>query len=97
MADEERKLSVGEVRKTIASSMATAFGLVIALLWSNVVLNGLANAGIQLQPTQTNWGGWAVFAVIAGVLTLVMILLIIVVSRWGTAGVKGMRKKKSEK
>lgn len=96
MAEEERKLSIGEVRKTISTSLATAFGFVIALLWSNLVLNGLATAGIQMQPSELgNWGAWGIFAVTAIALTLVMIVLIIVISRWGTAGVKGMRKKKS--
>ena len=83
---EERKLSAAEVRKTIATTMASAFGFVIALVWSNVVLGGLANAGIQLQPTTPNWVGWVIFAVTAVVLTVVMIVLIIVISRWGSKG-----------
>ena len=85
MADE-KKLSGAEVRKTIATSMASAFGFVIALVWSNVVLGGLGNAGIKLQPTTPDWVGWAVFAVTAAVLTVMMIVLIIVISRWGSKG-----------
>jgi len=85
MADE-KKLSAAEVRKTIATSMASAFGFVIALVWSNVVLGGLGNAGIKLQPTTPDWVGWAVFAVTAAVLTVMMIVLIIVISRWGSKG-----------
>ncbi|MEK6850981.1 MAG: DUF5654 family protein [Candidatus Thermoplasmatota archaeon] len=81
---EERKQTVVEVRKTISTSLASAFGFVIALVWSNVVLGGLANAGIKLQPTAADWVGWAIFAVVATVLTVVMILLIIVISRWGS-------------
>ena len=81
---EEQKLSIGEVRRTISTTLASSFGFVIALVWSNVVLGGLANAGIQLQPAQPNWGGWAVFLVTALVLTVFMILLIIVISRWGS-------------
>lgn len=84
MAEEQRKLSVAEMRKTIASSLAVAFGFVIATVWSNVVLAGLGNAGIKLQPTSPDWLGWAVFAVVAAVLTVLMIILIIVISRWGT-------------
>ena len=74
---EERKQTVVEVRKTISTSLASAFGFVIAL-------GGLANAGIKLQPTASDWVGWAIFAVVATVLTVVMILLIIVISRWGS-------------
>lgn len=96
MAQEDRKLTVAEVRKTISTSLATAFGFVIALLWSNLVLNGLATAGIPLQPlNKGDWGAWAVFAVTATVLTVVMIILIIVISRWGGTGIRGMRPKKN--
>ncbi len=82
---EERKLSAAEVRRTIATSLAAAFGFVIALLWSNVVFGGIATAGINLSPGSAvgNWAGWAVFVVTAVVLTAVMIVLIIVISRWG--------------
>lgn len=79
---EERKLSIAEVRRTIATSLATAFGLVIALLWSNVVMGGLTTAGVKLTP-DAGWVGLAIFAVIAVVVTVGMIVLIIVVSRWG--------------
>ena len=94
MADDERKLSVAEVRKTIASSMASAFGFVIALVWSNVVLGGLARGGIQLSPASGgDWGGWAVFLVTAIVLTVAMILFIVVISRWGSRGIRNAASK----
>ena len=80
---EQKKLSMAEVRKTMATSLASAFGFVIALVWSNVVLGGLGNAGIKLQPDAPDGVGWAIFAVIATVLTVVMIVLIVVISRWG--------------
>jgi uncharacterized protein YacL len=79
---EQRKLSREEVRRTIATSLATAFGLVIALLWSNVVLGGLKTFGVNLDLTPSVTG-WLYFVVIAVVLTLVMVALIVVVSRWG--------------
>ena len=83
---EERKISIAEVRKTISTSLTTAFGFVIALVWSNVILGGLGNAGIKLQPAvgEANWGGWLIFIVVAAVLTVVMIVLIIVIGRWGS-------------
>jgi len=82
---EERKISMGEVRKTIATSLGAAFGFVIGLLWSNVVFFGVATAGINLSPGSAagNWVGWAYFVVTAVVITVVMIVLIIVVGRWG--------------
>src|SRR3972149_3867426 len=44
---EDRKLSAAEVRKTIAASLTTAFGFVIALLWNQVVQGGLALAKVS--------------------------------------------------
>ena len=82
MADD-RKLSVAEVRKTIATSLAAAFGFVIALLWNTVVQSGFATAGIPLGTSATagNWGGWAYFVVSATVITVVMVIFIVLVGR----------------
>lgn len=80
--EEEMKLSVSEVRKTIATSLAAAFGFVIALIWKEVVLGGLSIAGINLAGG-TETVGWIVGVVTAAVLTIVMIIFIIVISRWG--------------
>lgn len=81
---------MSEVRKTIAASLAAAFGFVIGLLWSQVVLGGFAVAGINLtaQSSAGNWAGLAIFAVTAVVVTVVMVVLIILVSRWGSRGEK---------
>ena len=79
---EQKQLSRAEVRRTIATSLATAFGLVIALVWSNVLLGGLKTFGVNLDVTPTVYG-WLYFVVIAVVLTIVMVTLIVVVSRWG--------------
>lgn len=80
---EDRKLSMAEVRKTVATSLAAAFGFVIALMWNTVVQSGFATAGIPLGTTATkgDWGGWAYFVVSAVVITVVMVIFIIVVSR----------------
>ncbi len=82
---EEKKLSASEVRKTMATALGAAFGFVIALVWNNVVVGGLATGGINLSNTATvgNWGGWAIGMVTALILTVFMILLIIVIGRWG--------------
>jgi uncharacterized membrane protein len=80
---EERKISMAEVRKTIAGSLAAAFGFVIALLWNTVVQSGFATAGIPLGTTaqQGNWGGWAYFVVSVIVITIVMVIFIVLVGR----------------
>ena len=83
MADE-KKLSVAEVRKTIAASLGTPFGFVIGLLWNNVVTGGLKVAGIDATFATITPIGWAGYVVTAVVLTIVMVLLIILFSRWGS-------------
>lgn len=80
--EEETKLSVSEVRRTIATSLAAAFGFVIALIWKEVVVGGLSIAGINLAGG-TETMGWVIGMVTATVLTIVMIIFIIVISRWG--------------
>lgn len=82
MADE-KKLSAAEVRKTIAVSLAAAFGFVIALLWNEVVKAGIALAGIDLTAGTVDIWGWLSYVVTAVVITVVMIVLIIVIGRWG--------------
>lgn len=82
MAEEERKLSREEIRKTIATSLAGAFAFVIALLWTQVVMGGLKIAGVDTQ-SPADGVKWAIFMVTAVVLTVVMVILIIMFSRWG--------------
>ena len=81
-ADRKRVLAA-EMRKTIATSLAAAFGFVIALLWNTVVQSGFATAGIPLGTDAKlgDWGGWAYFVVSVVVITVVMVVFIILVSR----------------
>jgi len=79
---EDRRISMGEVRKTIATSLGAAFGFVIALVWSNVVLGGLALTGAPLTAPKDAMG-LVLGIVTALVLTIFMIVLIIVIGRWG--------------
>ncbi len=83
MADE-KKLSRAEIRKTISTSLAAAFGFVIALVWNNVVTGGLKVGGIDTTFTDIKLSGWLVYMVTAVILTVVMVILIIVIGRWGS-------------
>ncbi|HYT00209.1 MAG TPA: DUF5654 family protein [Thermoplasmata archaeon] len=75
---------MAEVRKTISTSLAAAFGFVIALLWNNVVTGGLKVAGVDTTFATITPIGWVGYLVTAVVLTLMMIVLIIVIGRWGS-------------
>jgi len=77
---ENKKFSMTEVRKTISTSLAAAFGFVIALLWNGVVTSGLALAGVSTT-APSDPVKWAIFVVTAVVLTVVMVVLIILVGR----------------
>jgi len=79
---EEKQLSLAEVRRTIATSLSTAFGFVIALLWNQVVQGGLAVGGVSTTAPD-DLAGWLYFVVTAVVLTVVMIVFIILFGRWG--------------
>lgn len=81
---EEKKLSVSEVRKTISTSLAAAFGFVIALLWNNVVTGGLKVAGVDTTFASITPLGWVGYMVTALVITVVMIVFIVVIGRWGS-------------
>ncbi len=80
---EEKKFSMAEVRKTISTSLAAAFGFVIALLWNTVVTSGLTLAGVSTT-APADAGKWAIYVGTAIVLTLVMVLLIVLIGRWGS-------------
>ena len=80
---EEKHLSVSEVRKTTSTSLAAAFGFVIALLWNSVVQGGLKVAGVDTTFQDITPVGWIGYLVTALVITAVMIMFIILVGRWG--------------
>lgn len=77
-------MSAGEVRKTISTALAAAFGFVIALLWNSVVVGGLKVAGIDTTLDEFSLGDWLLYVVTAVVLTVVMVIFIIIIGRWGS-------------
>lgn len=81
---EDKKLSKSEVKKTIATSLAAAFGFVIALLWNQVVTGGLKVAGVDTTFVTIDLVGWIGYLITALVITIFMIVLIIVIGRWGS-------------
>lgn len=53
----EKKLTVpirtSEIRKTVATSLGTAFGIVIGMIWTQVIMSAFATTGIQLTAAGT--------------------------------------------
>ena len=81
---EEKTLSKKEVKLTISTALAAAFGFVIALLWKDVVTGGLKVAGIDMTLEEAILADWLIYMVSAVVLTVVMVVLIVMVGRWGS-------------
>ncbi len=81
---EEKKLSKAEVKRTIATSLAAAFGFVIALVWNSVVMGGLKVGGIDTTFEKIDLVGWLVYVVTAIALTIFMVILIIIIGRWSS-------------
>jgi uncharacterized membrane protein len=79
-----RPISASELKKTIATSLGTAFGIVIGMIWTQVVMAGFATAGVQLTATGTTWFQWGIFVVTAVVVTVICVILILLVGRWGS-------------
>ena len=79
MADNKQS-TMAQMRRAISTSLAAAFGFVIALLWNGVVTSGLTLAGISTT-APVSVVAWALFVVTAVVLTVVMVVLIILVGR----------------
>ncbi len=72
-----------EFRKSVVQSLTTAFGLVIALVWNQVVQGGFAVAGVGLTVGQTTPLGWLLYMISAVIITIASVVMIVLLSRWG--------------
>jgi hypothetical protein len=77
------ELSTTEIRKTIATSMGTAFGIVIGMVWTQVVLSAFATNGISLTAVGGTWTQWSYFVITAVLVTLICVIAIIMLGKWG--------------
>jgi hypothetical protein len=74
---------MAEFRKTIATSLGTAFGIVIGMIWTNVVLGAFSTAGISLTTTSGTWFEWFYFVIVAVIVTIMCVLAIVFIGKWG--------------
>ncbi len=79
----KKKVTVTEIRKTIATSLGTAFGIVIGMIWTNVVLGAFTTAGIPLITTGGTWVQWFYFVIVAIIVTILCVLAIVYIGKWG--------------
>jgi hypothetical protein len=76
-------ISMGEIKRTVATSLGTAFGIVIGMIWTQVVMAGFNTAGVPLTTAGTNWGQWSMFVVTAVIVTMLCVVAIVLIGRWG--------------
>ncbi|NIO81767.1 MAG: hypothetical protein GTN53_14335 [Candidatus Aminicenantes bacterium] len=78
-------VGAGEVKSTIATAIAAAFGFIIALIWRDIIVGLFSLAGLKIDQILDTTG--AIIAIIAGIIiTLVCVFGILYISKWG--GVK---------
>jgi hypothetical protein len=77
------EVTMSEIRKTTATSLGTAFGIVIGMIWTQVVLSAFATGGISLNSPGGTWTQWSYFVITAVVVTLICVIAIMVIGRWG--------------
>lgn len=83
VTETTKKLRWAEIRKSIATSLNTAFGLTIGLVWANVVNLGFAAAGIPLTPGLTfSASSWALYVGASFGVTFICLIGIFMTSRW---------------
>jgi len=79
----EKKITMAEIRKTIGTSLGTAFGIVIGMIWTNVVLGAFVTAGIPLTTTGGTWLQWLYFVTVAIIVTMICVVAIVYIGKWG--------------
>lgn len=79
----EKKITMAEIRKTIATSLGTAFGIVIGMIWTNVVLGAFATAEIPVTTTGGTWFQWFYFVIVSVIVTLICVVAIVFIGKWG--------------
>jgi len=79
------KMVRGEVKRTIATAIAAAFGFIIALIWRDIIVGLFALGGLTISDISDATG--AIIAIVSGIIiTLVCVFGILYISKWG--GVK---------
>ena len=76
-------VQLSEVKISIATAIAAAFGFVIALIWKDIIIGLMKLAGIWQEGGPTDATSAVIAIVGAIVITLVCIFGILYISKWG--------------
>ncbi len=76
-------ITKGEIKKTIAIAIASAFGFIIALLWKDVVIGIMKLAGLWKEGGYENWTAAGIGIVVVLIITIICVIGIVMISKWG--------------
>jgi hypothetical protein len=76
-------VKLGEVKISIATAIAAAFGFVIALLWRDVIIGILKYFELWRDGGFDNIEGIIVGIVVVIIITILCVLGILYISKWG--------------
>ena len=83
----DKMVKLSEVKISISTAIAAAFGFIIALIWKEIIVGLFALAGLTINDITDVTG--AVIAIISGIIiTLVCVFGILYISKWGGIGQK---------
>jgi len=83
----DRMVKISEVKISVSTAIAAAFGFIIALIWKEIIVGLFALAGLTINDITDVTG--AVIAIISGIIiTLVCVFGILYISKWGGIGQK---------
>ena len=76
-------VKISEVKISIATAVAAAFGFVIALLWRDIIIGLLKLGGLWQEGGFENWTGAIIGIIVAIVITIICVFGIMYISKWG--------------
>jgi hypothetical protein len=76
-------VKLSEVKISIATAIAAAFGFIIALIWKDIIIGLMVLAGLWQEGGPKNWGDAGIVIFAAIIITIVAILGILYISKWG--------------
>jgi hypothetical protein len=76
-------VKISEVKISIATAIAAAFGFVIALLWRDIIIGYLKLGGLWQEGGFDTLTAGIIATFVAIVITLICIIGILYISKWG--------------
>ena len=75
-------VKLSEVKLTVSTAIAAAFGFIIALIWKEIIVGLFALAGLTINDISDSTG--AIIAIVSGlIITIVCVFGILYISKWG--------------